>query len=69
MSLRSFIVAYSATLLVWLGLTFVTPQPVQRYRPTDAASAKTVAPKAEPTEETKTANSDSKSGWTVSVSR
>ncbi len=69
MSLRSFIVAYSAALLVWLGLTFVTPQSVQRYRPTDAASAKTVVPKAESTEETNTANSDSKPGWTVSASR
>jgi hypothetical protein len=69
MNLRSFIVAYSAALLVWLGLTFVTPQSVQRYRPTDAASAKTAAPKAEPTDETKAANSDSKPAWTVSVSR
>jgi hypothetical protein len=66
MKLRSFIVIYSAALLLWLGLTFVTPQSVQRYRPTDAASAKTAAP--EPTDETKAANSDSKSEWTVSTS-
>lgn len=69
MKLRPFIVVYSATLLLWLGLTYVTPQPVQRYRPTDTASAKTATPKPEPTDETKAANSDSKPTWTVSASR
>ena len=68
MKLRPFIFIYSAALLLWLGLTFVTPQSVQRYRPTDAASAKTAAPKPELTDETKAANSDSKSAWTVSAS-
>jgi hypothetical protein len=68
MKLRPFIVVYSAALLLWLGLTFVTPQPAQRYRPTDATSAKTAAPKPESTDETKAANSDSKPAWTVSAS-
>jgi hypothetical protein len=68
MKLRPFIFIYSAALLLWLGLTFVTPQSVQRYRPTDAASAKTAAPKPELTDETKAANSDSKPAWTVSAS-
>jgi hypothetical protein len=68
MKLRPFIFIYSAALLLWLGLTFVTLQPAQRYRPTDAASAKTAAPKPEPTNETKAANSDSKPAWTVSAS-
>ncbi len=68
MKLRPFIFIYSAALLLWLGLTYVTPQPVQRYRPSDAASAKTATPKPEPTDETKAANSDSKSEWTVSAS-
>ncbi|MEY5012835.1 MAG: hypothetical protein RLY69_550, partial [Verrucomicrobiota bacterium] len=36
MKLRPFICMYSAALLAWLGLTFVTPQPAQRYRPSDA---------------------------------
>ncbi|MEY5019990.1 MAG: hypothetical protein RLZ22_1078, partial [Verrucomicrobiota bacterium] len=35
MKLRPFICMYSAALLAWLGLTFVTPQPAQRYRPSD----------------------------------
>jgi hypothetical protein len=68
MKLRPFIVVYSAALLLWLGLTFVTPQPAQRYRPTDATSAKAATPKPEPTDETKAANSDNKPAWTVSAS-
>jgi hypothetical protein len=68
MKLRPFIFIYSAALLLWLGLTFVTPQPAQRYRPADATSAKTAVPKPEPTDETKAANSDSKPEWTVSAS-
>jgi hypothetical protein len=68
MKLRPFIVVYSAALLLWLGLTFVTPQPAQRYRPTDATSAKTAAPKPESTDETKATNSDNKPAWTVSAS-
>jgi hypothetical protein len=68
MKLRPFIVVYSAALLLWLGLTYVTPQPVQRYRPTGTTFAKAAAPKPEPTDETKAANSDSKPAWTVSAS-
>jgi hypothetical protein len=68
MKLRPFIFIYSAALLLWLGLTFVTPQPAQRYRPTDATSAKTAAPKPGPTDETKATNSDNKPAWTVSAS-
>ncbi len=68
MKLRPFIFIYSAALLLWLGLTFVTPQPVHRYRPVDATPAQTAVPKPEPTDETKAANSDSKSEWTVSAS-
>jgi len=69
MKLRPFIFIYSATLLLWLGFTFVTPQSAQRYRPTDATSDQTAAPKPEPTDETKAANSDSKPAWTVSASQ
>jgi hypothetical protein len=68
MKLRPFIFIYSAALLLWLGLTYVTPQPAQRYRSADATSAKTAVPKPEPTDETKAANSDSKSEWAVSAS-
>jgi hypothetical protein len=69
MKLRPFICIYSAALLAWLGLTFVTPQPAQRYRPTAVASAKTATPKPESTDETKAANSDSKPAWTASASQ
>ncbi len=68
MKLRPFIFIYSAALLAWLGLTYVTPQPAQRYRPIAPASAKTATTKPESTDETKAANSDSKSEWTVSAS-
>ena len=68
MKLRPFIVVYSAALLLWLGLTFVTTQSVQLYRPTDATSAKTAVSKPESTNETKAANSESKPAWTVSAS-
>jgi len=69
MKLRPFIFIYSAALLLWLGLTYVTPQPVQRYRPAGTASAKTATPKPESTDDTKAANFDSKPAWTVSASR
>ena len=69
MKLRSFIFIYSAALLLWLGLTYVTPQPAQRYRPSDAASAKTATPKPEPTDETKAENLVSEPQRSISASR
>lgn len=67
MKLRPFIFIYSATLLAWLGLTYVTPQPAQRYRPSSPASAKTAAPKqADPSQ---AENPDRDEERSVSASR
>lgn len=49
MKLRPFIVVYSAALLLWLGLTFVTPISAQRYRKPSASATAPATPKADPT--------------------
>jgi hypothetical protein len=67
MKLRPFICMYSAALLAWLGLTFVTPQPAQRYRPSDADPVTNATPK--PIDQTEAANSKSEREWIFSSSR
>ena len=41
MKLRPFIFIYSAALLLWLGLTYVTPQPVQQNQLNDGQRLET----------------------------
>lgn len=67
MKLRPFIFIYSAALLAWLGLTFVTPQSVQRYRPSAPTSAKTPMPK--PADQANMAISVSQAERAASASR
>ncbi len=67
MKLRPFICIYSAALLLWLGLTFVTSQSVQRYRSSDSDPVTSANPK--PIDQTKATNSDPKHERTFSTSR
>ena len=69
MKLRPFIFIYSAALLAWLGLTYMKPQPAQRYRPSAPASAKTATTKPESTSETKAENLVSEPQRSISASR
>jgi len=67
MKLRPFIFIYSTALLAWLGLTFVTTQSVQRYRPSAPASAK--SPMLQPADQANMAISDSQAQRAASASR
>lgn len=69
MKLRPFIFIYSATLLAWLGVTYVTPQPTQRYRPSAPATAKNTPTIPAPTEQPKAKNLESEPERSVSASR
>ena len=69
MKLRPFIFVYSATLLAWLGVTYVTPQPTQRYRPSAPATTKNTPTMPAPTEPSEAENLESKPERSVSASR